>query len=150
MADNENTQETQVEAAPAPLPVSGEVTAEQLAKDFKKDELKTAAQVQGVEVESGAKKADIAEALADNAAQSGPPIVVDNKTRRSGDDPLFGSWVDVVDGEHAGRFGYYVETVSHATDGYPNVVAVQTRDADNIRIEVPYSAVRPSERNGGR
>jgi hypothetical protein len=134
------TDETQPDAQPS---------AEQLAQDFKKDELQTAAQVAGVDVPSSATKADIAEALTQNT-QTVPPRVVNQYTRRSGDEPLPGSWVDVVAGEHQGRKGHYFEDVSHAQDGFPDRVHVRTRDADNLVVEVGYDEIRPSAYTGGR
>ena len=79
-----------------------------------------------------------------------PPVTVDNRTRRSDEDALLGSWVDVVSGQHAGRFGSYRETLTSGDDGYPSRILIRTRDAANELLEVDYSAVRPSERTGGR
>ena len=79
------------------------------------------------------------------------PVTVDNRTRRSGDDALLGTWVDVISGPNAGRFGSYVDTVHHdAETGYPTVILIRSRDARNELLEVAYEDVRPSERNGGR
>jgi hypothetical protein len=78
------------------------------------------------------------------------PVVVNQFTRRSGDDALPGSWVDIIAGEHEGRRGAYVGDVSHGQDGYPDRVLVRTRDADNLLIEVGYGEVRPSSYTGGR
>lgn len=144
MAD-EQTTETPV---PEPTP---EQTPEQLAQDFKKDDLQAAAAVQGVDVPSGATKADIAQAIVEQAPTPVvPAVVVDNHTARSDDDALHGGWVDVVSGEHAGRFGAYVATVSNDRTGYPEQIIIRTRDADNLLLEVAYSDVRPSDSNGGR
>ena len=115
---------------------------------FKKDELVTAANVQGVEVEKGDTKADIAEKLATPAVQ---PVLVNQYTRRSGDDALLGSWVDVVSGEHEGRRGQYVDDASHDPQtGYPDEVLVRTRDANNELLAVKYADIRPSAYTGGR
>lgn len=115
---------------------------------FKKDELVTAAQVQGVEVEKGDTKADIAEKLATPAAK---PIVVSNFTARSDEDAQLGSWVDVVSGEYAGRRGAYVDDAGHDPQtGYPSQIIVRTRDAENELIVVDYSDARPSSYTGGR
>ena len=115
---------------------------------FKKDELVTAAEVQGVEVEKGDTKADIAEKLATPAAK---PIVVSNFTKRSDDDALLGSWVDVVSGDYAGRRGAYVDDAGHDPQtGYPSQVIVRTRDAENELIVVDYGDIRPSAYTGGR
>jgi hypothetical protein len=129
---------------------SAAASGEQLVSDFKKDELQTAAAVVGADVPSSATKADLADAI---VAQQAPvqPVVVDLATKRTDDDPILGSWVDVVSGEYQGRFGSYVATVTHdASTGYPEQVIVRTRDADNLLIEVAYSDLRPSARNGGR
>ena len=123
--------------------------AEQLASDFKKDELVTAAAVTGVDVPSGATKAEVAEALS-QAPSGAAPVTVDNRTARSDSDAYHGSWVDVVSGEHAGRRGALLETVESEADGYPKVVSVRTRDADNLVLHVAYKDVRPSEYTGGR
>ena len=126
-----------VPAVPAPLDPSATVQQDpaQLASDFKKDELQTAAAVQGVDVPSSATKADIAQAIVEN---------------QSDEDTLLGGWLDIVSGEYAGRFGSYVATVTHDSSGYPENIIVRTRDADNLLLEVAYSDTRPSPRNGGR
>ena len=122
--------------------------AEQLASDFKKDELQTAAQVVGADVPSGATKADLAEAIVSQASVA--PVAVTNFTRRSGAEALLGHFVDIVKGEFAGRFGHYFADVSHKPDGYPDRVQVRTRDSDNLVVEVGHDEIRPSERAGGR
>jgi hypothetical protein len=149
---DETTEPTPVPEAPAPAPEAVPATQDpaQLASDFKKDELQTAAAVQGVEVPSGATKADIAEALVDQSTPPAAAVVVDNHTARSDDDAHLGSWVDVVSGEYTGRFGAYVSTVSSDSTGYPEQVIIRTRDADNLLLEVAYSDLRPSDSNGGR
>lgn len=79
------------------------------------------------------------------------PVVVDNYTKRNDDDALNGSWVDVISGPLAGRFGAYVDTVHHDdSTGYPSVILIRSRDERNELLEVAYSDVRPSERTGGR
>ncbi len=88
-------------------------------------------------------------------APAGPPaaapVTVDNFTRRSDDDAIHGSWVDVISGPHAGRFGAYVEDAAHdPLSGYPVVIVVRSRDALNELLHVNYADVRPSERTGGR
>lgn len=145
MAD-EQTTDTPVEPAAA----SDAQNPEQLAQDFKKDELQTAADVQGVDVPSSATKADIAQAIVDQTPATTQAVVVDNRTARSDDDAHLGAWVDVVSGEYAGRFGAYVATVSSDSTGYPDRIIIRTRDADNLLLEVAYSDVRPSASSGGR
>lgn len=139
--------------APGTPPTPDPPTSEQLAADFKKAELQTAADVVGADVPSGATKADIADAIvaAQPTPAAAPVTMVSTAHRRSDEDALFGSWVDVVAGEYSGRFGAFVATVSHDTvTGYPDVVVIRTRDADNLLVEVNYADVRPSDRNGGR
>jgi hypothetical protein len=123
--------------------------AQELVDGFKKDELQVAAEVVGADVPAGANKTEIAEAIV-SAQPSAQPVVVDGHSRRSGEHPTLGSFVNVVDGEHKGRYGAYVDTSQRDSTGYPTVVFVRTRDADNLLLEVPYEHVRPSGRNGGR
>jgi hypothetical protein len=101
-----------------------------------------------VDAEVGADKTE-PEAVV-SAQPSAQPVVVDGHSRRSGEHPTLGSFVNVVDGEHKGRYGAYVDTSQRDSTGYPTVVFVRTRDADNLLLEVPYEHVRPSGRNGGR
>lgn len=145
----DETTEPTSEAAPADAAAQQTPDPSQLASDFKKDELQTAAAVQGVDVPASATKADLAEAIVESQAPA-QPVVVDNLTKRSDDDTLLGGWLDIVSGEYSGRFGTYVATVSHDGSGYPETIVVRTRDADNLLVEVAYSDTRPSPRNGGR
>lgn len=79
------------------------------------------------------------------------PVVLNQFTRRSGDEPLLGSWVDIVAGPEQHRFGHYFEDVSNdPKTGYPDRVHVRVRDATNDVVEVGLEDIRPSERNGGR
>jgi hypothetical protein len=79
------------------------------------------------------------------------PVEVDNHNRRSDDDALYGSFVDVVSGDHEGRRGAYEQTLSHdAKTGYPATILVRTRDAQNEGLVVNYGDVRTSEYTGGR
>ena len=78
------------------------------------------------------------------------PVQVNHFNRRSGDDALHGSFVDVVSGEHKDRRGHYFHDVSHGEDGYPDRVLIRTRDADNLILEVGYSDIRPTPYLGGR
>lgn len=81
------------------------------------------------------------------AAKPADPVTpVDNRARRSDDDATLGSFVDVVDGEHAGRRGVFASVVSHLKkDGYPERVLVHTRDARNEFLSVLYKHVRPAK-----
>jgi len=78
------------------------------------------------------------------------PVVVTNLTARDDNDARLNTFVDVVDGEHKGRVGAYVETVEHDLKGYPLYVLVRTRDEFNHLIQVAYKHVRPSRFTGGR
>lgn len=137
-----------VPAAPDPSQTPTQ-SPEDLTSQFKKDELATAAAVQGVEVPGSATKQVLAEAIVESQGGA-QPVVVDNLTKRTDDDTLLGGWLDIVSGEYSGRFGSYVATVTHDKDGYPDNIIVRTRDADNLLVEVAYSDTRPSPRNGGR
>jgi len=146
--------ETPVDPTPASLSTSSDSSesssGEQLASDFKKAELKTAAEVVGADVPAKATKADIAQAIVD-AQPAAQPVVVDNHTARDDNDARFGQFVDVVDGEHKGRVGHYFETVEHdLKTGYPTRVLVRSRDALNELLDVAYEHVRPSRFTGGR
>lgn len=149
---------------------------EQLASDFKKDELQAAAAVQGVEVPSGAKKADIAEAIVNQtpgAVAERPVVAVpsdgnpgmphltsdqpavqfvtpDGRNRRTDEDAKVGGFVDVVDGEHKGRWGAFLRIVKHGADGWPEQALVRTRDEFNEDLVVPYEHLRDSVSKGGR
>jgi hypothetical protein len=115
---------------------------------YKKDELVAAADMQGVEVEKGDTKADIAKKL--STAPGVAPVIVSNFTRRGDNDALLGGWVDIVSGPYQGRFGSYRDTAQVGSDGYPSEIYVRTRDQHNELLVVAYSDVRPSERTGGR
>lgn len=133
---------------PAAKPVENTTaTVEDIAGRHTKDELVAAAKVEGVEVKSRDTKAEVAEKLADARDET---VVVNNFTRRSGDDALFGHFVDIVAGEHKGRRGHYFADVSHGHDGYPSRVLVRSRDEHNEILEAAYADVRPTEYTGGR
>jgi hypothetical protein len=157
-------------------PTTPEQTPEQLASDFKKEELKAAAAVQGVDVPATATKADIAAALVSQtpAAVAERPVVAvpsdgnpgmphltsdqpavqfvtpDGRNRRTDDDAKVGGFVDVVDGEHKGRFGAFERILEHGKDGWPSKALVRTRDEFNELLVVPYEHLRDSVSKGGR
>ena len=80
-----------------------------------------------------------------------PPVRVDNRTRRSDEDAIEGAFVDVVAGEYKGRRGAFASVLeSDPKTGYPTLILVRTRDADNLLIPVKYADVRPTEYTGGR
>lgn len=136
------------DSSQAPAPQAG-TDPQELVDQFKKDELKAAAEVQGVDVPSKATKADIAEAIV-TQQQSAPGRQVTHLNRRSDNDPILGSWVDVVSGPHQGRRGHYCDDIGFGQDGYPETVLVRSRDADNLLLPVAYSDIRPSAYTGGR
>ena len=80
------------------------------------------------------------------------PVVVDNATRRSGDNALEGHFVDVIDGPHKGLFGVFLSVVHWAQDGFPTHILVRNRDhaSDVGYATVEYDHARPSDRTGGR
>ena len=79
------------------------------------------------------------------------PVVMNNYTTRSDDDAIEGGWVDIVSGDYAGRFGSFRQALEHdPKTGYPTLIAVRTRDAENELLAVDYGDVRPSARTGGR
>ena len=79
------------------------------------------------------------------------PVVMNNYTVRSDDDAMEGGWVDIVSGDYAGRFGSFRQALEHdPKTGYPTLIAVRTRDAENELLAVDYGDVRPSARTGGR
>lgn len=127
-------------------------TPEDLTSQFKKDDLVTAAAVVGADVPSSATKQTIAEAIIQQATSTvATPVKVDNLTRRSDDDAMLGTFVDVINGPYAGRWGAYLDDLTNDPEtGYPSVVLVRTRDADMLLIDVNYADIRPSVRTGGR
>ena len=118
-------------------------TPEDLTQQFKKDELITAAEVQGVEVRSADTKADIAEKIV-QAGAVGFKVRVDNTNRRSDADAMEGSFVKILSGEHAGQIGSYKQTLVHGPDGWPELVQVKLEDATYHKefVSEPYSNVR--------
>jgi hypothetical protein len=134
-------------------------TAEELAAEHSKTELAAAAAVEGVDVKSKDTKADIAGKLVNSdappTATSARPgnqgtYVVGNQQKRSDDDAVLGSFVDVVDGEHQGRFGHFFDVADSEQGGFPKTVLVRTRDEFNEVLRVLYKHLRPSRRAGGR
>lgn len=99
--------------------------------------------------------APAAAAVTTEAAPSGPvavqPIITDGRNRRSDDDANVHGFVDVVAGEHKGRFGAIVQVLEHdAKTGYPARVLLRTRDEFNELLALAYSDVRNSLSHGGR
>lgn len=130
-------------------------------QDHTKDELAAAAAVEGVEVKSKDTKAEIIEKLehahehaAPGATHAHPgnhgQFIIGTQQRRSDEDAILGSFVDVVDGEHQGRFGHFFDVVESDSNGFPVTALVRTRDSRSDVLSLPYESLRPSERAGGR
>lgn len=62
------------------------------------------------------------------APTAGSPVVIDQLSKRSDADPLQGSFVKVVDGEHAGQVAAFLKPVEVDADGYPATILVRFRD----------------------
>lgn len=60
--------------------------------------------------------------------------------RRRDEDAVLGHFVNVVSGEHKGRYGVFIDVES---DG--ETAIVRTRDAENDTFSVPISDLRPAE-----
>lgn len=113
--------------------------------------------------------ADVQSAVADapaatRAGVSGQNVptqsgLIDQASRRSGDDALEGHFVridlsfdgvsDAYEqanlGDHRGDYGVYLTPVSLNQDtGIPELALVRLRDETNARITVPYEALRPA------
>lgn len=79
------------------------------------------------------------------------PVNTDGTNRRSDDDALVGHFVDVVAGEHKGRFGAFERVLKHDVEtGYPAQALIRTRDEFNQLLAVAYKDLRPSSSHGGR
>lgn len=119
---------------------------QELVDSFKKAELRAAAEVHGVDVPSGATKADIAEAIV-HAYPIARPVRVDNHTARSDDDAFEGSFIQVVAGAHKGQVGTFSQVLHYDPQtGYPELVLVRFRDAtyDHDVAPVAYEDIRPA------
>lgn len=55
----------------------------------------------------------------------------------------------VFRGVYAGRYGVYSDIATRFSDGTPDTVVVQTRDADDMRIVVDYADIKIAQ-SGGR
>lgn len=49
-----------------------------------------------------------------------------------------GAFADVVAGEHAGRYGVYVDTLNREDDGSPKTILLRTRDDNDELLTLPY------------
>lgn len=79
-----------------------------------------------------------------------PPIQVDGRNRRHGDDGLEGGFVRIATGENAGRVGAFLRVLEHDLDGYPKKILVRTRDEFDQLLEVLYKDVVATNYHGGR
>ena len=121
-----------------------------VAADHKKDELVEAAEHAGVK--STGTKQEIATELvkADVDVDAVSNVVDDGVHDIDLPAPQVGQWVDVVDGEYAGKHANYLQDSTTKKDGSPDVILVRLRDASNEVVEVPYSSVRGTSYLGGR
>lgn len=79
------------------------------------------------------------------------PVQVDGRNRRSDEDALVGHFVDVVDGDHAGRRGAFERVLKYGEDGWPTQALVRSRDEFNELLTVAYKHLRPAHPySGGR
>jgi hypothetical protein len=60
----------------------------------------------------------------------------------------YGHFGVVTGGEHQGRFGVFVDTVSAQANGQPDTVTIRTRDANNELLQVSYDDLAPTDSRG--
>lgn len=76
----------------------------------------------------------------------GPAPVNPGSTNvRSDADVPVHSFARVTAGEHKGRYGVVDGVARYGGDGFPETVVFRTRDADDLRLEVPYKDLEPAE-----
>lgn len=78
------------------------------------------------------------------------PVQVDGRNKRSDDDAILHSFVNVVDGDHQGRMGAFERVLEYGEDGWPKRALVRTRDEFNELLSVAYDHLRPAGTHGGR
>jgi hypothetical protein len=93
------------------------------------------------EPSDAAPASDVAQAAAGQATTK-----LDQFTRRSDDDVLPGGWCRIVNGEHAGKYGFYDTTASADDDGYPVLVNVKLRSGGILTVN--HADIRPAELDG--
>ena len=54
-----------------------------------------------------------------------------------------GTFCTVFAGPYDGRYGVFTDVATRYSDGTPENVIVQTRDADDLRIVVAYADIKP-------
>jgi hypothetical protein len=88
-----------------------------------------------------------------SAAEAAPavqPVFVDQYARRSDDDALENSFVQILSGDHAGQVGAVIKVEARGDDGYPTRVIVRLKDTayegapENSHglVSEPYANVR--------
>lgn len=80
------------------------------------------------------------EAVHPAVAAAPTPVPAGINDRREDDAPVLGHFVDVVSGEHEGRYGVF-ETLN--SDG--ETAVVRSRDAESERLVCDLSDLRPAE-----
>ena len=80
------------------------------------------------------------EAVHPAVAAAPTPVPAQINDRREDDAPVLGHFVDVVSGEHEGRYGVF-ETLNHDE----KTAVVRSRDAESERLVVKLSDLRPAE-----
>jgi hypothetical protein len=71
------------------------------------------------------------------ARAMGEGVLIDQMSRRSAKDPMYGHFLRVVSGPHEGVYGVYVGNAHVDEDtGYPTTIQVRTRDDDHALILV--------------
>jgi hypothetical protein len=94
----------------------------------------------------------------DSAGQPATPEPVSRQVRVSGvavdgsvyrgrgdDDAITGRFCTVVSGEHQGRYGVLQNTATLTANGWPELVVVRTRDAEDENLVVRYEDIRPAQ-----
>ena len=78
------------------------------------------------------------------------PAIVDGVVYRprTDNDVLSGRFCRVINGEHQGRYGVFVQTATVFLDGWPATVTVRTRDDRDEYILVNYADIRPAQPGG--
>jgi hypothetical protein len=75
---------------------------------------------------------------------------IDQFSQRDDSDPIQGHFVDVIAGEHEGRYGTFEEVATADPEtGVPSTIVVRTRDDQHERLVVEYEDAVPA-RAGGR